>query len=251
MTAHEFLKKYSSQKERITTGSKSVDQLLGGGIETGGITEIYGKYGTGKTQFVFQLCVNVQLPEKLGGLSSKAAFIDTEGTFNPLRIKQMSQALNLDPSVTLRNIYYKKALSLDDQKKATNNLKELVERENVKLIVIDSLINYFRSEFHGRKDLFRRQQELKKHLHVLNRLSLTENVAVVVTNHVMDIPDNLFEKEAVATGGHILAHTPVSILHIRKAGNIKRIIKLVDNPYLPVGEAAFIITQEGIRDIPY
>src|SRR5512137_553642 len=47
---------------RLTTGSKAIDRMVAGGLETQTITEFYGEYGSGKSQFCHQLCVNVQLP---------------------------------------------------------------------------------------------------------------------------------------------------------------------------------------------
>ncbi|MHA1688977.1 MAG: helix-hairpin-helix domain-containing protein, partial [Promethearchaeota archaeon] len=81
---------------RITTGSQELDNVLGGGIETGSLTELFGEFRTGKTQIMHQLCVNVQLPREKGGLEGSALYIDTEGTFRPERIIQMAEALDLD-----------------------------------------------------------------------------------------------------------------------------------------------------------
>src|SRR3989338_2529084 len=51
----EFQKK-REEVRNITTGSKNLDNLLGGrGIETKAITEAYGAYGSGKSQLGFQL----------------------------------------------------------------------------------------------------------------------------------------------------------------------------------------------------
>jgi DNA repair protein RadA len=69
--------------KKLTTGSQNLDELLGGGLETGAVTEVYGEYRTGKTQIAHQLCVNVQLPYDDGGLDGSALYIDTEGTFRP------------------------------------------------------------------------------------------------------------------------------------------------------------------------
>src|SRR3989344_616161 len=52
---------------KISTGSQSLNAMLGGGIETGAITEVYGAYGSGKTSIAHQLTVNVQLPKDKGG----------------------------------------------------------------------------------------------------------------------------------------------------------------------------------------
>src|SRR3972149_9875720 len=75
---------------RLTTGSKAVDEILGGGLETQTITEIYGEYGTGKSQLCHQMCVNVQLPVGRGGLAGGALYVDTENTFRTERLCPMS-----------------------------------------------------------------------------------------------------------------------------------------------------------------
>ena len=63
---------------KISTGSKELDALLGGGIETQGITEAYGQFGSGKSQLCFQASVMVQLPKEKGGLAGNALYVDTE-----------------------------------------------------------------------------------------------------------------------------------------------------------------------------
>ena len=75
---------------KLTTLASTFDELLGGGVETQSITEFYGQYGSGKTQFILQLAVNVQLPVEEGGLGGEAAIIDTENTFRPERIISLS-----------------------------------------------------------------------------------------------------------------------------------------------------------------
>jgi DNA repair protein RAD51 len=84
-TAKAFFEKRKNQVY-LKTGSSALDTLLGGGIETGSITEIYGEYRTGKTQLCHTLCVTCQLPIKDGGGAGMAMYIDTEGTFRPERL---------------------------------------------------------------------------------------------------------------------------------------------------------------------
>src|ERR1041385_1461588 len=90
---------------KIGTGSKAFDELMGGGIETQSITEFYGEFGSCKTQFAMQLAVNVQRPEAEGGLNGEALYIDTENTFRPERITQMAQAMGMDPEEALKKIH--------------------------------------------------------------------------------------------------------------------------------------------------
>lgn len=233
---------------KITTGSKALDELLGGGIETKTITEFYGEYGSGKTQICHQLSVNVQLPPERGGLSGRAVYIDTEGTFRWERIEAMARALGINPDVAMDNIYYIRAYNSDHQMSIVEELFSFVPRNNVKLVAIDSVTSHFRAEYPGREHLAERQQKLNAHLHQLLRLAEAYNIAVVVTNQVMARPDVFYGDPTVAVGGHVLAHVPGVRVHLKKARGNKRIARVVDAPHLPEGEAVFAITEEGIRD---
>ena len=79
---------------KLKTLVPEVDEMLGGGMETQSITETYGEFGSGKSQFTHQLAVNVQLPPEHGGLGKSAIFIDTEDTFRPERVAQMVKGLD-------------------------------------------------------------------------------------------------------------------------------------------------------------
>lgn len=242
------LKKESLVRKKITTGSRNLDELLGGGVETKTITEFFGEYGTGKTQLCHQLAVNVQLPEDKGGLEAKAVYIDSEGTFRWERIEQMAQGVGLDPDKVMENIYWVRAINSHHQMAVVEKLFELIARENIKLIVVDSLTGHFRAEFPGRESLAVRQQLLNKHLHQLMRIAEVYNVAVVVTNQVMARPDIFFGDPTAAVGGHVVAHAPGVRVQLRKSRGNKRIARIVDAPHLPEGETVFAISEYGIRD---
>ncbi|MEM4570632.1 MAG: DNA repair and recombination protein RadA [Desulfurococcaceae archaeon] len=233
---------------KVTTGSRALDELLGGGIETKTITEFYGEYGSGKTQLCHQLSVNVQLPYEKGGLSGRAVYIDTEGTFRWERVEAMARAVGLDPDATMENIYYVRAYNSDHQMSTIDELFSFVPKNEVKLVVIDSVTSHFRAEYPGREHLAERQQKLNAHLHQLLRLAEAYNIAVVVTNQVMARPDVFYGDPTVAVGGHVLAHVPGVRVYLKKARGSKRIARVVDAPHLPEGEAVFAITEEGIRD---
>ena len=90
-------------------------RVMGGGFETGAITECFGEFGSGKTQIGHQLAVNVQLPENKGGLNAKVIYIDTENTFRPERIIQMAKNKGIDPQTALKNIKIARAYNSDHQ----------------------------------------------------------------------------------------------------------------------------------------
>ncbi|RJS74462.1 DNA repair and recombination protein RadA [Methanophagales archaeon] len=247
-TGDEILKK-RKKIGKLTTGSKALDTLLAGGIETQAITEVHGAYGSGKSQLAMQLAVNVQLPESRGGLNGTCVFIDTESTFRPERIMQMAQALKLNPESVLKNIYVGRAYNSDHQMLLAEKAKDIIREKNVKLLVIDSLTSQFRSDYSGRGELASRQQKLNRHMHSLQRMADSYNIPVFVTNQVMARPDMLFGDPTVAIGGHIVGHAAMFRLYLRKSKQEKRIARLIDSPYLPEGEAVFKLLGEGVRDV--
>lgn len=234
---------------KIATGSKNLDKLLGGGVETQAITEVYGQFASGKTQLGFQLAVNVQLPQERGGLGRNCLYIDTENTFSPTRIIQIAKALKLDPEKTLRNVFVGRAYNSDHQIFLIDKAVEMIEEKNIGLIVIDSLTSHFRADFVGRGELAPRQQKLNKHLHTLQRLADAHNLAVYVTNQVMARPDVLFGDPTAPVGGHVLAHQATYRLYFRKGREGTRIARLMDAANLPEGECVFKITENGIVDV--
>ncbi len=240
----------ASEIKKLTTGSKALDSLLGGGLETQAITECYGAYGSGKSQLAFQLAINVQLPEDVGGLNGGAVWIDTEGTFRPQRIVQIAEARGLDPKQILKNIKVARAYSSDHQILLAEKIPELINNGfNAKLIIVDSLTSLFRYEFVGRGTLAERQQKLNKHIHTLQRIADRYNLVVYVTNQVMARPDVFFGDPTQAVGGHIIGHASTFRIYLRHSKGEKRVARLVDSPYLPEGEAVFKITEKGIEDI--
>ena len=234
---------------RITSGSNELDELLGGGIETGALIEFFGEYRTGKTQIMHQLCVNVQLPKELGGLGGNALYIDTEGTFRPERIIQMAEALDLDTKQVLKNIVFGRAYNSDHQVLLIKEAANLIKEKNIKLIIVDSLIGHFRSEYIGRGTLANRQQLINQHLHDLLRLcDIYTDLAVLVTNQVQAKPDVFYGNPIQAAGGNIVAHGSTIRVYLRKGKGVQRVAKIIDAPNLPEGEAIFSITEDGIRE---
>ena len=232
---------------KLTTGCSSLDRLLNGGIETESLTEFYGEFGSGKSQMCHQLCVTVQLGEAQGGLNGSVLYIDTEATFRPERVMQMAPRFGLKPEDVLKGIIYAEAYTSNHQTVLLENADEVIKENNVRLIIVDSVMSHFRSEYLGREMLAPRQQELNKHLHKLIRLSRAFNTAVVVTNQVMAQPDAFFAKVVQPVGGHIMGHTSHTRIFLRKGRNNLRIAKLVVSPFLPEGETPLRITERGVE----
>lgn len=247
---------------KLKTLVPEVDEMLSGGLESQAITEVYGEFGSGKSQIVHQLAVNCQLPVELGGLDGCCLYIDTENTFRPERIEQMVNGLEFEslpegyeiPPVEtfLANIHIARAHSSDHQMLLIDAARDLAskmkeEGKPVKLVIVDSLTGLFRAEYAGRGTLASRQQKLNRHMHDLFKLIDDLNAVAIVTNQVMSNPAAMFADPTKPIGGNIVGHTATFRIYLRKSKGGKRIARLVDSPNLPDGEAAFSVEMTGIK----
>ncbi len=247
-TGEEILQRRKEVK-KLSTGSKALDDLLGGGLETQALTEFYGEFGSGKTQIMHQLAVFATMPVDKGGFDSDVLILDTENTFRPERIVQMANYRGVDPDETLRRIHVARAYNSHHQillaEKASDQTKEF----NARLLIVDSLTSHFRSEYMGRGSLAERQQLLNRHMHDLLKFGTLNNAVVAVTNQVSARPDVFFGDPTSPIGGNIVGHTATFRIYLRKSKAGKRIARLMDSPHLPEGEAVIQISEDGVADI--
>ncbi len=236
--------------QKITTGSKALDSMLGGGVETQSITELIGEYGSGKTQICHTLCVTAQLPRRDGGLEGTVIYIDTEATFRPERISQIAEARGLDAQKVLENVIFANVYNSSHLQLTIKELGKYIEKYKARLVIVDSIISHFRAEYIGRSSLAERQQKLNDLLHRLLRTAQLHNVAVVVTNQVQANPDQFFGDPNKPSGGHVVAHSSTYRIFIKRAASNTRLAKIIDSPYHPpTAEAYFKITEKGIEDL--
>ncbi|MEM2093676.1 MAG: DNA repair and recombination protein RadA [Candidatus Bathyarchaeia archaeon] len=246
-SAEELLQQRKSVT-RLTTGSKSLDSLLGGGVESQAILELIGEFGSGKTQICHTLCATVQLPTEHGGLDGGAIYIDTEGTFRPERLAQIAEAKGLRREEALKRVIVARAFNSDHQILIVEKLDDIIPEKNIKLVIVDSVISHFRAEYLGREALPERQQYLNNHLHRLLRMSEIYNIPVVVTNQVVATPDVFFGPTTRPAGGHVIAHMSTNRVYLRKSKKELRIARIIDSPYLAEAECVFSITERGVED---
>jgi len=234
--------------KKLTSQSKAMDELMGGGFETQAIVEFYGEFGSGKTQICFQLAVNATMDHEKGGLEGEVVVIDTENTFRPERIAQMATALDLDPVEVLHKIHVARAFNSSHQMLLVEKASEMARDVPVRLMIVDSLTAHFRAEYVGRGALAERQQLLNKHMHDLLRFGDVNNAVIAVTNQVSSKPDAFFGDPTRPIGGHIVGHAATYRIYLRKSKGGKRIARLVDSPNLPEAEAVISVSEIGIRD---
>ncbi|KAK0208823.1 Rad51-domain-containing protein [Desarmillaria ectypa] len=214
----------------ISTGSKSVDGILGGGILSQSVSEVYGEYRTGKTQLAHTMSVVAQLPPELGGASGKVAYIDTEGTFRPDRIRSIADRFGME-------LINECSLRFSEDK-------------DFRLLIVDSIMALFRVDYSGRGELSERQQKM---LSRLTKLSEEYNIAILLTNQVQSDPGATMTFVAGGAlkpiGGHILSHASATRMFLRKGRAEERVAKLVDSPDRPESEASYKLDEGGWSDV--
>ncbi|KAK9353096.1 hypothetical protein V1505DRAFT_390627 [Lipomyces doorenjongii] len=237
----------------ISTGSKQLDSVLGGGIKTMSITEVFGEYRCGKTQLAHTLCVTTQLPKDMGGAEGKVTYIDTEGTFRPERLRDIAERFGVDADQVCDNISYARALNSEHQMELIEKLGSTFADGSYRLLIVDSIMAQFRVDYCGRGELNERQQKLNQMLGRLNRLAEEYNVAVFMTNQVQSDPgaSALFAAAdgRKPVGGHVLAHASATRVMLRKGRGEERVAKLQDSPDMPEREATYCIGEGGIQDV--
>ncbi|KAI7854127.1 meiotic recombination protein dmc1 [Circinella umbellata] len=205
---------------KISTGSKQFDALLGGGIQTMSITEVFGEYRT--------------------------AYIDTEGTFRPDRIRSIAERFGADPEVVLDNIIVARAWNSDHQMDLIIEIaaKFAEEKGVYRLLIVDSIIALFRCDYAGRGELADRQQKLNQMLNRLTKIAEEYNVAVFLTNQVSSDPG----------GGMVFVSDPkkpvgATRVYLRKGRGEERVAKIYDSPDMPENEASYAISEGGVVDV--
>jgi DNA repair protein RadA len=230
---------------KISTGSKSFDSLLGGGIETQALTEVVGEFGSGKSQLCYTLCVTANVPQKDNGI----IFVDAENSFKAERVHQIAESGGLDAEGILKGINICKIYYSAHLEAVIRSLAKYIEQYKARLVIIDSIISLYRAEFAGRETLAERQQRLNALLHRLIRLAEIYNVAVVYTNQVQAQPDSFLGYDSMrAAGGNIMGHASTYRIFLKKSGH-NRIATILDSPYHAYSQVKFTIGEEGIQDL--
>ena len=225
---------------KISTGTNCLDTLFDGGLETRALTEVYGEFGCGKTQFCHTMAVQVQKSKEEGGLGGGVLYMDSENTFRPERIVSIAKANGMDPEKVLDNIIVARAYNSSHQMLILEEASSMINENNIKLLVSDSAVGLFRSEYLGRGTLAARQQKLNRFVHLLVRLAETYNIASIMTNQVMSSPDQFFGDPTKPIGGNVVAHTSTYRIYFKKSGK-KRIARMVDSPHHPEMDVIFAL----------
>jgi len=182
----------------IETGLKQLDKFLGGGIKDGLITSISGQSATGKTQLIFQICVNALHNGK------EILFQDTIGEFRPERLVEMMQLQKINSSL------------LDKIKvnRITNTAQQIdclskTSPERYSLIIVDSVTDLFSFEYSKKEQSLEKYISFMKYMHNLSSIAIDGKIPIIVTNIVRTA--NEHEKENLEESISMYIHTKIKL----------------------------------------
>ncbi|HEY7573332.1 MAG TPA: DNA repair and recombination protein RadA [Nitrososphaeraceae archaeon] len=235
------------QRVRLSTGSENLDDLLSGGLETGGITQIYGESNSGKSHLCHLICTVLPVPYQ-------AIYVDTEGKFRIEKIEAMAKDRGLDWLATLANITVRQPVNCKQQETTIDEVYSIISSNpRIKLVVVDSMMFHYRAEYPGRSNLSERSHRLNIYMHKLHSLAQIRNIAVVITNYSTKDPhgDSKY-KDPLPYGGSIISSVCTYIIYFARrsfdnidANLMKSPIKGHSSHYLTIVDSGFLdpITQ--------
>ena len=237
------LLKDNNRIEKFSTGSSSLDNILGGGIEIGSITQFYGGPGSGKSQICLTACALIQK-------NYNSFYVDTESKFRPERIEQIAEERGRMSHDILKNIYTSNPINSQEMEASIEQILQFRGSNGVfKLLIIDSLINHLRIEYPGRSQLPLRQQKINLLMGKLQKIAQEKKIAVIITNHIQADPTpNFSSYDVVPTGGNIINYASTHIVRLRKTSDYTN-ASLIKSNYLASNESYFTINKKGIDDI--
>lgn len=215
----------------IPSGSKCIDYLLGGGIETGTITQLYGASGTGKTTLCLMFAKNC-------AKNYRVAYIDTEGLSGE-RVKQVFQDVSL-----FSNVFVQEVFTFRQQASALKEVEKLTKTEKIKLVIVDCFTSLYRSELEDESRQIKVKRELTAQLTYLLGLARKLDLAVLITNQMFTDVKTGLDKPL---GGTSIDHLSKTIISLERMGNLRR-ATLVKHRYKKEGESCeFQLTEKGVE----
>ncbi|KAF6206543.1 hypothetical protein GE061_017777 [Apolygus lucorum] len=253
VTANETTSVYAARWKRISLDCPVINTLLGGGIPSRGITELYGSSGAGKTQICLQLAITVQYPEEHGGLASGCVYICTEDRFPTKRLQQLLPLFPrnriFDPKKLEKaadRIFVDHIPDVESLNEClSKRLPVLLRNHKIGLIILDSIAALFRSDYTNRQ-MVQRAKDLRTVGSLLHKLSSTNNMAVVCVNQVTDSLDT---NQTLPALGLVWANMVTTKLQVKIANPNGRQFLVVSSPDVPTGSCGYQITQGGIEGL--
>ena len=213
----------------IKTGLKELDKFLGGGIKDGLVTSISGQSATGKTQLIFQICLNALHSEK------DILFQATTGEFRPERLVEMMQLKKINPSL-LDKIKVNRVTATAQQIQYLSK----TSLENYSLIIVDSVTDLFSFEYSKKEQSLEKHISFMKYMQNLSSIAIDGKIPIIITNMVRTI--NKHEKENLEESISMYIHTKIKLSKNNNGYSCQAISPFANKQF------QYTITSKGLTD---
>jgi len=237
------IEKTKHEKTLISTGSKNFNKVIGGGFFSGKGYVVFGANKTGKTQICHQLSVQAFKN------SFKVVYLDTENTFRPERVRELAESNKYNSEKTLKNIYVSKIMSNNALLMKLNELDSIIKSNNVKLLVIDSINNFFRIERSDKHLSFLKAKTT--YIKILEKINNLTQRFQLITILTAQVAPNFVEEAVVKefpVGIQYLNHFFSEVLYLSYKEKDMIYIHIVNSHFLPEKKVLYSITKRGIED---
>lgn len=225
---------------RLVTSCSSIDALMGGGIESSAITQLFGEGGSGKTNLCLQVARNVVTE------GQKVVYIDTEGV-SMERFQQICGSERDYKKLAREVLFFQPMNSIQLEDSIRNTVKLAGKDLHIGCVILDSATVFYRMQLGGGKDEEGRRDISTIILELMN-ISRKQDIPVLITTQVYSMPGS---GDVRPIGGHSLAHNCKAILKLEKMGDGGyRKATLVKHRSMPSGATAFFkLTGSGVEDL--
>jgi len=204
--------------QKISTGCRTIDKFLDGGIPFESVSLIYGEAETGKTTLAMQCAMNCARQ------GYKILFVDCDGTFSTRRLSQMASEKFKEIAEL---IILMKPNNFREQTLVIDQLTDYITK-NFGLVIIDTVTTLYRvkiAEFPEKT--FELNRELNRQMALLAQIAKTQKIAILITSQVRSVFNETYVSiEPVAT--RVLkfwADTIIAMKPTENPGIIKAILE--------------------------
>ena len=217
----------------ITTGIEKLDQLLGGGIRGGMITDIFGQSGSGKTQLLLQICVNSLACDGM------IFYQDATGSFRPERLIEFLKTKGMDQKLLDKMIVGR----ITNTAEQLSYVDKILEIDNLNLVVIDNVTDLFSFEYSKESNSLAKHIAFMAYMHKLAHVAVKKQIPIVVTNITRKSDDE--ERESLDRSISMFTHQKIKL---EKTG--QKHTAQVFPSFSGKKMTDYIITQTGLEDSP-
>ncbi len=209
------------EEDRIPTGYRELDRVLGSGIVAGSLVLVGGDPGIGKSTLLLQVCRN------LAEDGHRVLYISGEESLKQIKLR----ANRIGP--ISGDLLFLCETSLD-------NIEETIREISPEVVIVDSIQTMYREDVSSAPGSV---SQVRESTNVLMQIAKGMGIAVFIVGHVT--------KEGVVAGPRVLEHMVDTVLYFEGERNVSyRILRGAKNRFGSTNEiGVFEMREKGLVEV--